>query len=94
MEFLGINLSLQGWSYVMFIVSIMFYTNTALVSFTRPKIMGMVSMIFFYLLLQITTIIYALATNQPGFLLITLFQTILLLIMGAFHRKVTEDESE
>lgn len=78
----------------MFIVSIMFYTNTALVSFTRPKIMGMVSMIFFYLLLQITTIIYALATNQPGFLLITLFQTILLLIMGAFHRKVTEDDSE
>jgi len=94
LEFLGINLSLQGWSYVMFVASILFYTNTALVSFTRPSGFGMVTMILTYLGLQVTTFIYAIATNQPGFLFTILFQTILLLLMGAFHRKATDDQDQ
>lgn len=92
MEFLGINISLAAWSYIVFVVSIIFYTNTALASFGRPKVLGMIGMIISYLLLQGTMIVYAIATGQPGFLFTVLFQTILLLIMGAFHRKAVDED--
>lgn len=93
MEFIGIDLSLTAWSYIIFVINIIFYTSTLIASFGIAGKANLISMLISYLLLQVVMIAYSIDTKQPGFLLSVIFQTLLLIVMLSIHRKFIDEDN-
>lgn len=70
-------MSLNMWSIIVFSAHALFYAALVLALVSSSSILKLVTMIATWIIYQITILWYGIATNQIGFILLTIFQFII-----------------
>lgn len=92
-EYLGIKMSLTVWSLIIFASYSLFYLSMFVAVTLKTSVTKVAFMVLFWMVYQVVTLWYGLATDQIGFILMFIFQfivTILTVIISA-ERSIDEN---
>ena len=86
-------MSLTNWSLVIFLSYALFYLSMFVAVTFKPSVVKIATMICFWLINQVATLWYGIATNQIGFILIFILQFIvtILTVIISTERSMNEN---
>lgn len=86
-------MSLTVWSLIIFVSYALFYLSMLLAVTLKTSVTKIVIMVVCWMVYQVTTLWYGLATNQIGFILMFIFQFIvtILTVIISTERSMNED---
>jgi hypothetical protein len=86
-------MSLTNWSLVVFLSYALFYLSMFVAVTLKPSVAKIVTMIFFWMINQVVTLWYGIATNQIGFILMFILQFIvtILTVIISTERSINEN---
>ena len=86
-------MSLTAWSLIIFATYSLFYLSMLFAVMLKTSVTKIAAMVVFWMLYQITTLWYGLATDQIGFILMFIFQFIvtILTVIISTERSINED---
>jgi hypothetical protein len=86
-------MSLTAWSLIIFATYSLFYLSMLFAVMLKTSVTKIAAMVVFWMLYQITTLWYGLATDQIGFILMFIFQFIvtILTVIISTERSINEN---
>ena len=86
-------MSLTVWSLIIFTTYSLFYLSMLLAVTLKTSVSKIAAMVFFWMIYQVTTLWYGLATDQIGFILMFIFQFIvtILTVIISTERSINEN---
>jgi hypothetical protein len=86
-------MSLTAWSLIIFATYSLFYLSMLFAVMLKTSVTKIAVMVVFWMLYQITTLWYGLATDQIGFILMFIFQFIvtILTVIISTERSINEN---
>ena len=86
-------MSLTNWSLVIFLSYSLFYLSMFIAVTFKPSVPKIATMVCFWIINQVTTLWYGIATNQIGFILMFILQFIvtILTVIISTERSINEN---
>jgi hypothetical protein len=86
-------MSLTVWSLIIFVTYSLFYLSMVFAVMLKTSVAKIATMVVLWMLYQVTTLWYGLATDQIGFILMFIFQFIvtILTVIISTERSINED---
>ena len=86
-------MSLTVWSLIIFTTYSLFYLSMLLAVTLKTSVSKIATMVVFWMIYQVTTLWYGLATDQIGFILMFIFQFIvtILTVIISTERSINEN---